>query len=288
MTRLKAIENIMEACGLPMPSAVASSGTWPNLTYQTTDAGDAERILDRECETILSEGWFLNTTENFNAYRANYYWTYTGAVTGTFTYGEQITQVGNASLRAYFLYHDSANKFIYIYVRTGTPLAAGDLAGADSGATVTTESAITAVTSGKIAGNPLWIKTETTDAEQKSVMMAYNSTFATNFFTDLAPEFGESTQTFTVASISLNVVRKLEFTTLPQTLQEYVMRAAAQAFQWYKKRGTEDNAFNANRLAVARGRWMAENGRMRKTNMFTTPEMQAFRGGREPSVGLTN
>lgn len=291
MTRQSAVETILEACGLPRPSALTSTGTWPNKTYSATDEGDAEYILDRECRDILLPGWdMVNKYPRFVAYRANYYWTYTGSVTGTFQYGELIAQTGNASLEAYFLYHDSANKFIYIYVSEGTPSASGDLTGATSAASVTTESAITAVTSGKIVGDPLWLSAKESYGPQRPLGMSYNSTLGVNEFVDFQTDSlpPPTTRTWTESSVTVDVVANVEFTTLPEMLQRYIVRVAAVAFQRFKKNANPDDARNTQRMLAAKVDWMREYTAMRQSNYFQSREMFAFRGGRVPSIHLVN
>lgn len=53
MTKLDAVNEMLEACGEPPVTALE--------TGEATDAGEAERILDRETTRVLERGWACNT-----------------------------------------------------------------------------------------------------------------------------------------------------------------------------------------------------------------------------------
>lgn len=55
MTKLQAVNEMLEAVGLPAVAALDTGGT--------SEEGEAEATLDREVERILSRGWACNTIE---------------------------------------------------------------------------------------------------------------------------------------------------------------------------------------------------------------------------------
>lgn len=54
MTRLQGVNDLLQKCNMLRAPALDSSGTWPNKTYNNSDAGDAEETLDRACDEILT------------------------------------------------------------------------------------------------------------------------------------------------------------------------------------------------------------------------------------------
>lgn len=281
MTRLDAIQEMLEGIGAGHASALDSTGSWPSQVFGTTNAADAERILDRETKKILAQGWFLNTLSDFVVKRPTYSWTYSGAITGTFTFGETITQAVSGATGV-FNYSDVANKKVYVGDVTGTPNSSGNLTGGISGATVTTVTAATALTSSKIAGDPLWLSAIAGCLETRQISMTYDSTLATNLLVDMWPDndANPTTQLFTVDQLRLDAIKNLDFVTLPQNLAQWCVAQAQVAFQRYKKNAGQDDAGLAQRAVIARAHWMAENTDNARTNVLRTQETFEFKGGR--------
>ena len=274
MTRLEAIQEILEGSGMMHASALASSGTWPSKTYQETDAGDAEQILDRELRKILSEGYWLNTLIDFRIYRPTYYYSYS-STDPVFT----------------FNYVDTTNDRVYVGNVSAAPDASpGTLTGSTSGTTKAASSS-TAVSSSKIAADPLWLSISgascnggrfSRETEYREVSMTYDATLATNFLVDMNPdsEANPTTTTFTTTSIVVNAVKNLESTTVPVSLQQWAVAQASVAFQRYKKRGEGDDQMLLQRLVKARGNFVQENVDNMRTNVLHTGWMNDFKGGR--------
>lgn len=57
LTRIEAVNRILRAWGMARISTLDSSGSWPSLTYGTSDAGEAESILDEVTAEVLTERW---------------------------------------------------------------------------------------------------------------------------------------------------------------------------------------------------------------------------------------
>lgn len=62
VSKLEAVNEVLEAIGEWPAAALDSSGTYPSATYGASLAGRAEQFLDRESRRVQSEGWAENTT----------------------------------------------------------------------------------------------------------------------------------------------------------------------------------------------------------------------------------
>jgi len=56
MTRLQGVNHVLQRCASYSTAALDSSGTWPNKTYNRSDAGDAESCLDIACDEAVASG----------------------------------------------------------------------------------------------------------------------------------------------------------------------------------------------------------------------------------------
>ena len=56
MTRLEGVNWILMRCANYTTAALDSSGTWPTKTYNRSDAGDAEAVLDMACDEEIAGG----------------------------------------------------------------------------------------------------------------------------------------------------------------------------------------------------------------------------------------
>ena len=73
--KLAAVNQVIWTDGQLPVSALDSSGSWPSKTYNTSDAGLGERILDQVAWEVQSEGWAHNVV------RSKKYTTAGGAIT---------------------------------------------------------------------------------------------------------------------------------------------------------------------------------------------------------------
>jgi hypothetical protein len=61
MSKLQAVNELLEAINELPVAALDSTGTWPALSYGSSEAGRAEMLLDRESQRFQSRGWPDNT-----------------------------------------------------------------------------------------------------------------------------------------------------------------------------------------------------------------------------------
>lgn len=281
MTRLDAVNEILEGIGEGHVSTLGSSGTWPALTFTETLAGDAERILERETRKILAQGWFLNELCEYTIDRPTHSISVSGGA-GTFTFDEVVTG-GTSGATGYFNYIDTppTPDVMYLCVTSGTFQAAETLTGGTSGAT-RTAGTITPVTTSKIAADPLWLKLEASECEYRKLSMVYDPANGVNMLVDMDPDSDTdpSSQQFTVASVRVDAVKNLDFSTLPQNLAQWCVAQAAVAFQRYKKGAQKDDAELSSRVLIARAHWLADSTDAARTNVLATKEVREFKGGR--------
>lgn len=64
VSKLEAVNFILQVCKDERASALSSSGSWPSKAYNGDDVGQVEADLDREKARILSRGFQCNTARN--------------------------------------------------------------------------------------------------------------------------------------------------------------------------------------------------------------------------------
>jgi len=64
LSKLDAVNEMLEAIGQTRFSALSSSGSWPTKSYNSDIAGTAEQILDRVSREVQSQGFEFNTLKS--------------------------------------------------------------------------------------------------------------------------------------------------------------------------------------------------------------------------------
>lgn len=260
MTRLEAVNEMLEWINLPPVTALGSAGS---------DEYEAETSLDRKTREVLSQGWWVNEEFEVDFGVPTIKIGASGGA-GTFTYGEVVTQAVSGAT-GYFAYEESG--FVYLNSIAGTFVSSQNLTGGTSGAT-RTGGTYTAVTTAKIAYPTSILRAV------PSVSAAEDHTFAQRggFFYDTE----DNTTTFTSGDgLTLDIVRLLDFDDLPDPLATYIAKVAAYSFMRYKTPSIS-STLEDRRLEVFRARIFAIQNDLdlRRTNVHTTRSSVEFLGDR--------
>lgn len=114
MTTLEACNEILESIGEERVTVLDTGGT--------SDAANAERILDRESRRVQGRGgygWAQNRLKEFSADVPDIRVTYTGA-DPAFTWNERVVQQTSGAFGR-FAYMDATNNFLFVIKDTNSP-----------------------------------------------------------------------------------------------------------------------------------------------------------------------
>jgi len=262
MTKLEAVNDLLAAIGSYRVTALDTDGT--------SDAADAERLLDRFSRDIQAEGWHVNTeirgSDGAAGVLLNVPTTTltVSSVSGAFTAGETVT--GDSS-GAYGTFHQTS----------GTTMYLSDVSG-----TFTTDDSLTGGTSGETAD----VDAVSTVSEAEIVLaadiLAVDSTGA-DAWRDITVRDGKlydrdnNTADFS-EGVRVALLRELDFTALPVTLQKYITTAAAVRFNYNQTRNMERDAFLRDERRDAMAKAVGEDDRRDNRTLLSTRPGAAILG----------
>jgi hypothetical protein len=259
MTKLEAVNEVLEKVGEPPISALDTNGT--------SEAGEAETILDRETRRVLQMGWAANTYKDYQLYYADTAITVTG--TGTFTYLEKVSQaVSGATGR--FIYLNGST--LYLRRLTGTFDASNVITGQTSGATRTASGSVITTTTGRIAVPSTWYSVRPSPSSGH-VTFSLNGVYLFNT-TDNANTFEWG------ADIKVDAIVAVTFTDLTYALADLCVKSASLAYARYKKRSGVDEQLLRDELDAARAQANRENNDMAAINLLNTAQARRVTGNR--------
>lgn len=270
-TQLDAVNEVLEHIGEPSVSALQ--------TGQSTIAGEAETILDRERKNVLRRGWFQNEESDLKLHFASV--SLTGTIsTGTFTLGERVTQAtSNAVGIITSAYTVGATTYLICPLEGSADFnGANNITGSVSAASTNTISAVANPASGviQVEQDVIRLVTETIDKWRK-VSIRNMRLFDTNDSGADAVDIGFTFDT----EIRVKLWRNLAISELTDALSDYVVKSASFRFQRFKRRGRIDDAMIKEELSVSRILAIQEEGDMRGSDMLNTPEARAIKGNRQ-------
>jgi hypothetical protein len=251
MLKLDAVNICIRALGDPAVTALDTNGQ--------SDAGEAEAEIDRQLKIVLRHGGWgtaANIREEVLFELPTQTITASGG-SGTFTYGETITQSGSGATGA-FKYEEGGK--VYVTTATGSAAWNGSGALANVGSTVTrgTVTATAAITSAKHAVPETAFYAFRPSKREWRPLTVYNG-----FLYDV----NQDTQTFT-GNVYLDVMSVRTWTETPDIIQEYVARKAARQFQRFKKRGVTDDQMLAADELEAKIAFMRWDNAMKQTHVL--------------------
>lgn len=229
MLKLDAVNICIRALGDPAVTALDTGGT--------SDAGEAEVLVDRQNIVIQRQGWACNMRTGVVLTLPNLT-VAASAGTGTFTYGETVTQTSTGATGTFY-YEEGG--LVYLLVLTGT-FTSGASTIHNAGSTVTRVSAAVATI------------TEAKHAIPESVFLSATPLYQWPRFSivgEFAYDLDEDTTTFS-GNFTINATVLRTFAQLPGWLQELIAWEAAAEFQIYKKRGVTDDRYIDRSLSKAR------------------------------------
>ncbi len=229
MLKLDAVNICIRALGDPAVTALDTNGT--------SDAGEAETIVDRQNIIIQRQGWACNMRTEIVLAVPNRTVSCSGGA-GTFTYGETITQTTSGATGTF--YYEEGGK-VYLIDVSGTFDAANALTGGTSLATRATVTATASITSAKhaIPETAFLSATPTYGWPRVAIVGGF------------AYDLDNDTTTFT-ETLTINAIVLRTFAEIPGWLQELVAWESAQEFQINKKRGVTDDRYIERSLSKAR------------------------------------
>lgn len=259
MTKLEAVNEILEAVGEPPASALDTGGT--------SIEAEAEDTLDKIDKRIQKVGWAVNEQNEVTLAFANRKLT-VGAVTGTYQYDETVTEATTGATGK-FKYLDGTSLYLQ-YVSGTFDGATRVLTGGTSGATCT-DSAVATTTSSKIAINTAWLKVTAHRTEPVTFVPHWSSGFL----------YDKDDNTFTFdADVKADIVTQLTWLDLTEALQEYIVKMARIDFQRFKKRGVVSDDLLKEELRMATYAVKHEDTDLRRTNLNKTPQARELLGRR--------
>jgi hypothetical protein len=266
-TTLNAVNRILQSIGQPHATALESPLTG------VTDEGKAELELNRFVREMQMKGWSFNVVGDHELSLATTSIAVTG-VSGPFEFDETITG-GTSGATGTFKYIDGTTMFLSAV--TGTFSASEALSGAVSAATATTSGSPVSVTSSKIAFNNvdwLWVS-------------PWNIETAHRFAPRGGFLFDRQDKTFAFSSSKkVRYALSLTFEDLTEWIRNLVISEASIGLAEWLKWDTGD----INRLISARNRYRSvaerQESMLRDTRATSTPEAQAFMGGRGSGHGI--
>jgi hypothetical protein len=278
MTKLSAVNEMLEAIGLPAVDALDTGGT--------SEEAEAETLLDRWNRRVQAGGWACNEEQGITLEIATDSIQVSGGA-GTFTVRETVTEsVSGATGEFVYIDTSVSPNLMYLTNLTGTFTGAQTLTGGTSAAT-RTGATRAAVTSSKISvDTDAWLK-----IQPHRVLMPrpfHGQSYASeiiNFVVRGGFLYDADQNTYTFEQdVVVDRVLLLAFTNLPETLATYVLRSATVAFQRFKKRGQVDDALAQQQLAEARVRANQEDSDLRRVNVLQTHEAMRVKGNRNDAV----
>lgn len=258
MTKLEAVNEILEGLGEPAASALDTGGT--------SIEGEAEDFLDRYNRRIQHQGWAWNEEDEITLTLPDTSIAH-GSVTGTFEYGETITG-GTSSATGTFYYTLSGT--MYMVAVSGTFQSGETLTGGTSSATASSTAAPSTITEARHAVDTTnWLSVE----EHKDELVKFVQRGGYLYDTD------DNTFTFD-DDVKINRVKLLDFTDLTDALADYIVKAAAYNFQRFKRADQGDDQFLIQELTKAKVRAEQEDSDQRRTNILKTPGALRVKGNR--------
>lgn len=257
MTTLEAVNELLSGLGEPPVTALDTGGT--------SEAAEAETYLGIAMREIALEGWPQTSDHERDVPVPTYRLTVTGT-TGSFTWGETVT-VGSVTAVFSHIETVGGTQSMYVSGTSDTP-GTGTITGSTSGVSRNV-TAVAAITSSKIGVGSDWTAIRSAATEYKRI------TVRGDFLYDL----DDLTTTF-YSDLTLDIKRDGTFTSLTDSLQQYVTKKAAVKFQRYKKRGTTDDQFLMRELNEAKVFALRERQDHTRTNIHNTAEANAISGNR--------
>lgn len=219
MEKLAAVNLIRNAIGVPSASALDTGSN--NL------AGEAETYLDNKLASVLMERWWFNASEyDVELELPDSRFEVTGGA-GTFTFDEIVTQTTSGATGKFkYLLTVGATTYMYLVAVSGTfTVGSLTLTGGTSGATKTGAS-YTAITEARHAVPDSYLRV--VPAPRQNPIFVKQGSYLYN------PDPAERTLNWE-ENVFADVQRELSWTELTEAQQEYIARAAAYEFQFYKK-----------------------------------------------------
>ena len=250
MLKLDAVNICIRALGDPDVTALDTGGT--------SDAGEAEKEIDRQLKIVLrgkGYGTAANVREEIELTLPDTTLT-TNTPVGTLLYDETITQAGSGATGK--VRYEIGGK---VYVDTDSGSAAWNNSGALTGGTSTATRNVSATASITSAFHAVpetafyFIRPARREWKRLGVYNGY-----------LFDE-DQDTQTFT-GSVYIDAITVRTWTETPEWIQEYVARKAARAFQRYKRRGVTDDQMLAQDEAMAQLDFERMDNLLKRTNVL--------------------
>lgn len=250
MLKLDAVNICIKALGDPDVTALDTGGT--------SDAGEAEKEIDRQLKIVLrgkGYGTAANVREEIELTLPDTTVTASGG-SGTFTYGETITQAGGGT--GVFRYEEGGK--VYVTTASGSAAwnASGALTGGTSLATRATVTATAAITSAKHA---------VPETAFYFIRPARREWKKLGVYGGFLFDEDQDTQTF-AGSVYIDAIAVRTWTETPEWIQEYVARKSARAFQRYKRRGVTDDQMLAQDEAMAQLDFERMDNLLKRTNVL--------------------
>jgi hypothetical protein len=264
MTKLEAVNEILEALGEPPVNALDTGGD--------SIVAEAESTLDSEGRRVQNRGWYINTEQRRTLYRADTNLTVSG-VSGTFSFEETVTG-GTSGNTATLLYAPDGTTLM-VHDKSGDFSNGETLTGGNSGATATFSSSAT-VSESKIAIDSSWLHVER--GRNEVTRFAVRGNFL--YWPDQENRHDEADGFLHNDDVEALIIKHLDFTDLTDALQDYVTKMAAVKFQRFKKRGEVDDQIARAEAERAQIRARQEDTDLRGVNTLDTPEMQRLKGDR--------
>ncbi len=260
MTKLEAVNEVLEALGEPPVTALDTSGT--SLEAQ------AENTLDRIVTRIQKRPWAINEKVKVTLAFATRLLTVGAVTSGPYTYDETVTEATTGATGK-FKYLDGTSMYLEFTGSLAFDGATRVLTGATSGATCT-DSAVSTITESKIATDTAWLKVG--PHREESVNFAMRES---GFLYDR----DDNTETFD-ADVKANIVTELTWTNLTTAMQDYMVAVARLQFEKFKNAGAQTNQLLAQELRDAQMRAFQEDGDFRRANLNNTPHARRLLGDR--------
>jgi len=269
MTKLEAVNRVLEAIGEVDATALDTGGT--------SIEGDAEKVLDRIDKRVQKIGWAVNEQNEKTLKYADRSLVMTGAASGPFTYGETLTEATSGATGT-FLYLSGTT--VYLRYVSGTfEIGGADrvLTGGTSLATYSSTGLAATITSSKIAYDTTWLR-----------MLAYHTELV-NFVPIAGFLYDKDDNTYTFdADVKANVVTDLAWTSLTESLQDYIVAMARIEFQRAKKRGVISDALLKEEIRAAQYAVRQEDTDLRQTNLLKTRQARRLLGHRSNVLSTGN
>lgn len=263
MTTLEAVNEMLEWIEQPPVDELDTGGT--------SDEAEAERTLDRISKEIQmrsdGRGWYVNTEELSLGVPDTKI--AVSGVTGTFSYGETVTQSGSGATGTF---DHILSGFMYLHSVSGTFVSGPNTLTGGTSAATATAGAYTAITESRIALNPDELLTVLPSEEEgESLRIVPRG----EFFWDTE----DGTYTFD-ESLEITIVRMLDIDEMTNALASHIVKEAAWNFMRYKFPGRVDSeARQLERRAAKAAAWN-EDANLRRTNVLETHEARRIKGSR--------